>query len=138
MTKNEIFEFIRKNPVFALATAEGNVPHVRNMMLYRADTNGIIFVTGRDKNVNKQLTANPRVELCFYNANDGLQVRIEGTVKALPDLELKKQIVEDFSFLKPWVEKEGYEVLIVYCLKKGRATLWTMETNFRPKESIQL
>jgi uncharacterized pyridoxamine 5'-phosphate oxidase family protein len=53
-------------------------------------------------------------------------------------IELKKQIVESFSFLKPWVEKEGYEVLIVYCLKKGRATPWTMETNFKPKEYIQL
>ncbi|MHC4499555.1 MAG: pyridoxamine 5'-phosphate oxidase family protein, partial [Planctomycetota bacterium] len=51
MTKEEVFEFIKKNPVFALATAEDNKPHVRNMMLYRADDNGIIFNTGENKDV---------------------------------------------------------------------------------------
>lgn len=71
------------------------------MMLYRADENGVIFCTGREKDVNKQLSANPAVELCFYNAEQGRQVRIEGTVEMLDDLELKKQVVEAFSFLKP-------------------------------------
>jgi general stress protein 26 len=38
MTKEEVFEFIKKNPVFALATAEDNKPHVRNMMKYASTT----------------------------------------------------------------------------------------------------
>ena len=33
--------------------------------------------------------ANPAVELCFYNADEHRQVRIEGTVEMLDDLELK-------------------------------------------------
>ena len=138
MTKEEVLEFINKNPVFSLATAEGNQPHVRIIMLYRADKDGIIFCTGRQKAVYKQLQANPAVEMCFYNADDGRQVRIEGTVELLDDLELKMQIVEQFTFLKPWVESEGYEVLIPFCLKNGKAVTWTMETNFDPKEYIQL
>ena len=138
MTKEEILEFATKNPVFSLATIDGNQPRVRSMMLYKADENGIIFCTGRDKDVNKQLTANPAVELCFYNAEQGRQVRIEGTVEMLDDLELKKQVVEAFSFLKPWVESQGYEVMICYRLKNARATTWTMETNFEPKQYIQL
>jgi uncharacterized pyridoxamine 5'-phosphate oxidase family protein len=138
MNKQEILEFIRKNPVFALATAEDNKPHVRNMMLYRADENGIVFSTGENKDIHRQLQANPQVELCFFSPNQNLQVRIEGTVEVLEDLELKKQVVQDFPFLKEWIDREGYEVLIVYCLKNGRATTWTMETNFKPKEYIQL
>ena len=138
MTKEEILEFINKSPVFSLATTEGNQPHVRIIMLYRADENGIIFCTGRDKDVNKQLLKNPAVEMCFYNHDEGRQVRIEGTVEMLDDLELKMQIVEQFTFLKPWVESEGYEILIPFCLKNGKATTWTMETNFDPKQYIQL
>jgi uncharacterized pyridoxamine 5'-phosphate oxidase family protein len=138
MTKEEILEFITQNPVFNLATSENGQPHVRVMMLYRADENGIIFTTGRNKAVYKQLQANPAVELCFYNAEKGLQVRIEGTVEMLDDLELKMQVVEQFTFLKPWVESEGYEILIPFCLKNGRAVAWTMETNFEPKQYIQL
>ncbi len=138
MTKEEILEFATKNPVFSLATIDGNQPRVRSMMLYKADENGIIFCTGRDKAVHKQLQANLAVELCFYSAEQGRQVRIEGTVEMLDDLELKKQVVEAFSFLKPWVEIQGYEVMICYRLKNAIAITWTMETNFEPKQYIQL
>jgi len=138
MTKEEILEFATKNPVFSLATCDGEQPHVRIIMLYRADEDGIIFCTGQQKALHKQLQANPAVELCFYNADENRQVRIEGTVEMLDDLELKKQIVEVFSFLKPWVESQGYEVMICYRLKNGKAVTWTMETNFDPKQCIQL
>jgi len=138
MTKEEILEFVTKNPVCSLATIDGNQPRVRTIMLYKADENGIIFCTGRDKAVHKQLQANPAAELCFYNAEQGLQVRIEGTVEMLDDLELKKKVVEAFTFLKPWVESQGYEVMICYHLKNARALTWTMETNFEPKQYIQL
>jgi pyridoxamine 5'-phosphate oxidase len=138
MTKEDVFEFIRKNPIFGLATADDNKPHVRMMMLYRADENGIIFNTGENKDVHRQLSANPQIEMCFYSAGEQRQVRIKGTVEVLEDLELKKQVVRDYPFLKEWVDREGYDVLIVYCLRNGRATAWTMKTNFQPKEYIQL
>jgi pyridoxamine 5'-phosphate oxidase len=138
MTKNEILEFVRDNPVFALGTAADNKPYVRMMMLYRADENGVIFNTGENKDVHRQLSKNPNVELCFYNAEQGQQVRITGSVEEIEDLALKKQIVKDYPFLKEWVDKDGYDVLVVYCLKRGKATVWTMETNFKPKEYIQL
>jgi len=108
------------------------------MMLYRADENGIVFTTGENKDVHKQLSANPQAEMCFYGAEEGQQVRIGGTVEVLEDLELKKQVVKDYPFLKDWVDREGYDVLIVYCLKNARATTWTMETNFQPKVYTQL
>ncbi|MHC4145453.1 MAG: pyridoxamine 5'-phosphate oxidase family protein [Planctomycetota bacterium] len=138
MTKEEIFEFITKNPIFTLATIDGNQPRARMIMLYRADENGIIFSTGREKDVNKQLQANPAVEMCFHGTEQNRQVRIEGAVELLDDLDLKKQMVEDFPFLKPWVEAQGYDVLIAYRIKNPRATTWTMETNFEPKKYIDL
>ena len=138
MTKKEVLEFAAKNPIFGLATTDGGRPRVRMMMLYRADDNGLIFTTGRDKDVNKQLQANPAVEMCFYSADQGRQVRIEGAVEMLDDLKLKKQIVKDFPFLKPWVESQGYEVMATYHLKNGKAVTWTMEINFEPKQYIQL
>jgi len=138
MTKEEVLEFAADNPFFSLATTDGNQPRVRMMMVCRADENGFIFTTGRDKDVNKQLQANPAVEICFYNAEQGRQVRIEGAVEQLDDLELKKEIVEKFPFLKPWVEMQGYEVMTTYRLQNGKATTWTMETAFEPKQYIQL
>ena len=138
MTKEEVLQFITKNPVFSLATIDNGRPRARMIMMYRADESGIIFSTGSEKDVNKQLQVNPAVEMCFYDSEQNCQIRIEGTAKAIDDLELKKQIVEDFSFLKPWIEAHGYEVLIAYCVKNAKATTWTMETNEQPKEYIQL
>ncbi|MHC4117175.1 MAG: pyridoxamine 5'-phosphate oxidase family protein [Planctomycetota bacterium] len=138
MTKEKVLEFITKNPVFNLATIDGNRPRTRMIMMYRADENGIIFSTGRDKDVNKQLQADPAVEMCFYGSEENRQVRIEGTAKAVDDLDLKKQIVEDFPFLKPWIEEKGYDALITYRVQNGRATTWTMETNELPKEYVDL
>jgi len=138
MTREEVLQFVTKNPVFSLATVDGGKPRVRSMMICKAGKDGIIFTTGRDKDVNKQLQANPAVEMCFYSSDENRQVRIEGAVKVLDDMKLKKQIVEDFPFLKPWVEAAGYEVMVVYSLKNGKAVTWTMETNQEPKQYIGL
>lgn len=139
MTKEEVFDFVAKNPMFSLATIDGDQPRTRMMMVCRADQDGILFSTGRDKDVNKQLQANPAVEMCFYAAGDeNRQVRIEGTVEMIDDLELKKQIVEEFPFLKPWIEAQGYEIMIPYRLKNCRATTWSMENAFEPKQYINL
>ncbi|WP_129126739.1 pyridoxamine 5'-phosphate oxidase family protein [Geomonas oryzae] len=140
MTRNEILEFLNSNPIFHMATADGDIPHVRGMLLYRADEDGIVFNTGKIKDLYHQLNRNPRVELCFSNGifENLIQVRIAGTVEALDDLDLKKEIVAKREFLRPWVEKVGYDQLAVYVLRKGSATVWTMATNTEPKEYIQL
>ena len=138
MTKEEIIAFVDKNPVFALATVDGNTPHVRDMMVCKADDEGIVFCTGKVKDVHKQITANPAVEMCFYSPDDQVQVRIAGSVELTEDLDLKKEIVEKFEFLKPWIESAGYEAMAVYRVKGGKACVWTMEKHDAPKEYIDL
>ena len=61
---------------------------------------GFFSTTGSIKDLNRQLAANPCVELCFYDAAAGKQIRISGTVEPQDDLALKKRIVEKFPFLK--------------------------------------
>lgn len=140
MNKNEVFDILNTNPVFHLATIEGNKPRVRGLLLYKADENGIIFHTGKMKDLHKQLTKNPQVEMCFNNGNfeNLIQIRVSGSVELIEDLELKKEIVQKREFLKPWIDQMGYEFLAVYKLKKGVATIWTMKTNFAPKEFIEI
>jgi pyridoxamine 5'-phosphate oxidase len=140
MNKKEILDFLNAHPVFHLATVEGDKPHVRGMLLYRADENGILFHTGKTKDLHKQLSADPNVELSFNNGkfDDLVQVRISGTVELVEDMELKKEIVQNRDFLKAWVDQAGYEPLAVYRMKKGLATIWTMKTNFAPKEFVQI
>ena len=138
MTKDEILEFVQRSPVFGLATIDAGRPRVRMMMLAMVEDGELVFSTGRDKAVCAQMTANPAVEMCFYSADEGLQVRVEGTVEQTKDEDLKKRIVEKFEFLKPWVEAEGLDVLAAFRVKNARAVTWTMETNLDPKEYVDL
>jgi len=140
MNKTEIFKFLNANPVCHLATIEGDKPRVRGMLMYRADEDGIVFHTGKMRDLHKQLTKNPNVEMSFNNGSDEdlIQIRVSGTVELVEDSELKKEIVQKREFLKPFVEQAGYEPLAVYRISKGVASVWKMKTNLEPKEFIEL
>jgi pyridoxamine 5'-phosphate oxidase len=140
MDKKKVFEFLNANPASHLATVEGGKPRVRGMYLYRADENGILFHTGKMKDLHQQLISNPHVEMSFNNGkfDDLIQVRVSGAVELVEDIDLKKEIVQKRPFLKPWVEQSGYDPLAVYWLKNGKATVWTFKTNIAPKEYIDL
>jgi pyridoxamine 5'-phosphate oxidase len=136
--KQEIIEFLSKNPLCFLATADGDTPHVRGIMTYRTDENGTIFHTGATKDLHKQIQKNPQAEMCFFDNASGVQVRINGKLEIVDDLELKQEIVSKRPFLKPMVDDKGWEFLVLYRLSHGMATIWTMATNLDPKIYVQL
>lgn len=138
MTKEELYTMMNQNPAFHLATVEGNQPHVRGMLLFRADENGIIFHTASSKDLYQQIQDNPKAELCFQ-AN-GTQIRVMGQLEEIKDESLKEEIMNHPTreFLRAW-EKMGLDfVLSVFCMKNGKATTWTMDTNFDKKTWIEL
>jgi len=137
MIKEEIFIFLNENPSFSLATCDGTIPHVRILMLHKADETGIYFMVGKFKDVYRQLSLNPTVELCFHK--DNFQVRISGKVEKLDkDLDLKKEILEARPFMKPWIDQVGFKYMAVFRVKNGIATTWSLETEMQPKNSILL
>ncbi len=138
MQKQEIYDFINCNQVAHLATTDGDQPRVRGMMLYSADESGIVFHTGPSKELYSQLLANPQVELCLNDWENQRQIRIMGRVELDEDLELKKKIVSERDFLQPWIEEHGYGLLAVFRVREARSCIWTMQTNFAPKEYIEL
>jgi len=144
MSKNEIYQLLTNNPVFQLATAEGDQPRVRGMLLYRADEKGIVFHTSNEKPLHAQIKQNPKVELCFFDMQKNAQVRISGVLEIIADNALKDEIYNHptRAFLKGWraaiTDEEFYKGLIVFNLRHGKAALWTMETNFNNHSEIEL
>jgi pyridoxamine 5'-phosphate oxidase len=137
MNKEQILKFLNENPFFSLATIEGATPHVRMLMLHKADESGIYFMVGKFKDVYRQLSLNPSAELCFHK--DNFQVRIGGVVEKLDkDPDLKKEILEARPFLKRWIDQVGLKYMAVFRLKNGIATTWSLETESQPKSFIQL
>lgn len=127
MNKDEMLQFIRTHPVFQLGTIDGDKPRVRTISLYRADNDGIMFYTRTFKDVHKQLTLNPEVELCFARSQPAAEIRISGRVEQVEDELLKKQINPDDP-----------ETVAIYLLKHGKATMWSIETADEPKTFLDL
>ncbi len=144
MNKQEVLELINKNPVFFLATLDGDQPRVRGMLLYKADESGIVFHTGLMRDMCRQISANPKVELCFNDYQSQTQIRISGELESDEDTKLKDEIAAHPSrgFLKPWKDsistEEFHKEFVVYRLKKGTASKWTMNKNLEPKEYVEL
>ena len=145
MTREDILEIIQNNPAFYLATVEGDQPHVRGMLLYKADQGGIIFHTGVFKDLYKQIEKNAKVELCFNDFKRGLQIRVKGTLTEIKDNTIKDEITAHPSraFLRDWKNSgalaDFYNTFAVFCLKNGEATTWIMDENFTyPKVSINI
>lgn len=138
MNEKEIYALMNANPVFHLATVEGDQPRVRGMLLFRADENGLIFHTASTKDVYTQIMNNPKVEMCF--SGNGTQVRVTGVLENVTDDELKDEIFNHPSrkFLQAWKEKGIDSLLQIFRMKNCEAITWTMETNFVKKEPIQL
>ncbi len=138
MNKQEIYELMNQNLGFYLATVDEDQPHVRGMMLFRADENGIIFHTASTKDVYKQIMENPKAELCF-NAN-GTQIRVTGTLEVMHDEKIREEIFAHPTrkFLQAWKENGIDNLLEVLIMRNCEAVIWTMQSNFEPKKPIKI
>jgi len=138
VTKDEILKFLKENRLCFMATVEGNRPRVRAMDTYRADDNGIIYYTNKQKDVYKQITKNPEVEVCYHDANKSTIIRVSGRMETVEDLELKKEIMETLPFLKAAYEKDNYGNMAVCRLRNGKASIFSMKDMAAPKILVDL
>lgn len=73
----KVVDFLNANPVFQLATVEGDQPRVRPFGFHMLDSGRLYFFTGEGKKVHKQLVANPKFELSVSN-DKGQWLRLSG------------------------------------------------------------
>ena len=133
MTTQECINFATEHPVCSLATVDGDQPRVRTFLLWRANESGFYFETFNPKDVYEQLKTNPKVEICFFNNESDLEkaktMRLTGEVEFLDDPDLKKQLLEDWPFLK-----DAEPVLEIFRVRSGEAFFWTMADVLKEKE----
>ena len=129
MTREDIIDFLNRNPVCHLATVENGQPRVRGMFMYRADETGLLFHTGTHKALAQQLQTGMPVEVCFNNSD--VQVRVAGVAEGVNDDALKQEVVSVRSFMQPWIEKHGLDLLLVVRITHCQASVWTIADNFK-------
>jgi len=138
MTRDQVLEFVKANPVAFMATAERGKPRVRAMQTALVEPAGLVFCTGVQKNVHQQLAAGGSVELAYWDAKNGVQVRVRGEMERVADVAVTKRIIDEvFTFLKPVVAQSGYEAFSVFRLAKGTSVVWRMTQSQGPLEIAQ-
>ncbi len=73
----KVLDFLAANPVFQLATVEGDQPRNRPFGFCMAENGKLYFITGEAKKVCAQLKANPRFEISVAN-DRGEWMRLTG------------------------------------------------------------
>lgn len=118
----ETYEFLKECGVFYLATVDGDKPKVRPFGAVNIFEDKLYIVTGKKKNVSKQMSINPNIEICALK--DGKWVRIEGEVLSDDRVEAKEAMLETNPSLKNMYSATDDNMEVLY-FKSAKATYYS-------------
>jgi len=122
---NTAFEFLKANPVFHLATVDGNKARVRPFGFSMIRNKALYFCTNKTKDVYKQLVKNPDIEISGMGA-DGTWLRIRGKIAFDESRDAKVQaFAEAPNLLKLYTKGADDEIFVTFYFTEAQATLYS-------------
>lgn len=112
--------FLDEAKVFCFLTTDGDQPKGRPFGFHMLEDGKLYFGCGTFKNVFKQLTANPKVEVLALSGDDFL--RYDGTVKVVKSDELLDKVRAAMPDIMGVYDKNGWEMGLFY-LEDGHAEI---------------
>ena len=119
----KVHEFLNKAQVFYFLTTDGDQPKGRPFGLQMLLDDVIYFGCGTFKNVFKQLTANPKVEVLALCGSEFM--RYDGTAKMTSDAAVLGKVRETFPQIMALYDQNGWE-MGVFCLENGHVEIRDM------------
>ena len=116
----KVSEFLTKAQTFYLLTTDGDQPKGRPFGFHMVVDGKIYFGCGTFKNVFKQLSVNPKVEVLALNGGEFM--RYDGSVKIVNDDALLKKVRETIPQIMAMYDKNGWEMGLFY-LENGHAEI---------------
>ena len=116
----KVNEFLDKANVFYFLTTDGNQPKGRPFGFHLLDGDKLYFGCGTFKNVFKQLTVNPQVEILAMNGGEFL--RYDGTATIVKDEALLEKVRAAMPQIMELYDKNGWEMGLFY-LENGHAEI---------------
>lgn len=118
----EVLNYLKNCKTFFIATSEGDQPRVRPFGAVCEYDNKLYIITNNQKNVFKQMMANPKIELCGMENENNTWLRVACEVIRDDNLEAKKKMLEDNPELKPMYQADDGVMEVLY-LKNGTGTI---------------
>ncbi len=108
----EVQEFLKECGVYYLATVDGSKPKVRPFGTAEIFEDKLYIQTGKNKDVFKQITVNPCVELsCF---KDGKWLRVAGNLVLDDRVEAKKYMLDQNPNLRSMYNELDDNTAVLY------------------------
>ena len=138
MGMQDCIRFAGENPICFVATTEGEQARVRALALWFANEEGFHFAILSPKQLRRQLKANPKIEVCFYNNPADLmeakQMRLTGEAEFVDDRELQERAAKEGEFLDQLTGKALGHLWEVLRIHSGEACFWTLADTLREPE----
>jgi len=116
----EVQEFLKDCGVYYLATMDGDQPRVRPFGTAEIFEDHLYIQTGKSKNVSKQISQNPNVELCAFK--DGKWIRVTGKLIRDDRIEAKKDMLDKNPNLRGMYNENDDNTEVLY-FENGEATI---------------
>jgi len=114
--------FLKKCGVYYLATVDGDQPRVRPFGVAEMFEGKLYFLTGKRKEVSKQMIANPKIEISGTSGRDW--IRIEALAVEDDRVEARQQILDAVPSLKAMYQADDGNCQVFY-LKDATATFYS-------------
>ena len=116
----KVSEFLEKAKVFYFLTTDGDQPKGRPFGFHMLADDKLYFGCGTFKNVFKQLTMNPKVEVLAMNGGEFL--RYDGEAVVVKNEVLTAKVREMSPQIMAMYDKNGWEMGLFY-LENGHAEI---------------
>ena len=122
-----IYDYLKKCQTFYLATVEGNQPRVRAFGAVHIFEGKLYLITGKVKDVSKQIGINPKIEICAIDGNvfsGGSWLRVQAILVNDDRIEAKQSMLDAIPVLKNIYKADDNNTQVLY-LKDATATIST-------------
>ncbi len=116
----KVNEFLDKAQVFYFLTTDGDQPKGRPFGFHLLEDDKIYFGCGTFKNVYRQLTANPKVEVLAMAGEEFM--RYDGKAKVVKDAALTDKVRAAAPDIMAMYDSNGWEMGLFY-LEDGHAEI---------------
>lgn len=116
----KVSSFLDEAKTFYFLTTDGNQPKGRPFGFHLLDDGKLYFGCGTFKNVFKQLTENPNVEVLAVNGSEFM--RYDGKAKIVKDEALLTKVRAALPQIMALYDKNGWEMGLFY-LEDGHAEI---------------
>ena len=117
----EVYDFLKETKVFYIATIDGDKPRVRPFGALNIFEDKLYLQTGKVKDVFKQISTNPNVEVCAFL--NGIWVRVEGILKEDNRLEAKESMLDANPELKGMYKLDDNNKVLYF--ESAKATFYS-------------